>query len=62
MEQFFEIMMKQLRNQAIMEYPIKCKKLPKEDLTWEVSFIQKSQQLIKHRGQCLSEGEGHSKP
>ena len=57
MEQFFETMMKQLRNQAIMEYRIKWKNLPIEDLTWEDSFIQKCQQLIKHWGQCLSEGE-----
>ena len=48
MEQFFETMMKQLRNQAIMEYLIKWKNLPIEYLTWEYFYIQKHQQLIKH--------------
>ena len=62
MEQFIETMMKQLRNQAIMEYPIKWKNLPIEYLTWEEFYIQKRQQLIKNRGQRLSEGEGHVKP
>ena len=62
MEPFFETMLKQLRNQAIMEYLIKWKNLPIEDSAWEESFIQKLQQLIKHWGQCLFEGEGHVKP
>ena len=35
MEQLFETMMKQLRNQAIMDYFIKWKNLPIEYLTWE---------------------------
>ena len=48
MEQFFETMMKQLRNQAIMEYLIKWKNLPIEDPTCEYFYIQKHQQLIKH--------------
>ena len=48
MEPFFETMMKQLRNLAIMEYLIKWKNLPIEDLTWEDFYIQKGQQLIKH--------------
>ena len=48
MEQFFETMMKQLRNQGIMEYLIKWKNLPIEYLTWEEFYIQKNQQLIKH--------------
>jgi hypothetical protein len=39
MEQFFETTMKQLRNQAIMEYLIKWKNLPIEDLTWEYFYI-----------------------
>ena len=39
MEQFFETMMKQLRNQAIMEYLIKWKNLPIEDFTWEEFYI-----------------------
>ena len=63
MEPFFETMMKQLRNQAIMEYLIKWKNLPIEDLTWEDElFIQKHLHLIKHGGQHLSEGERHVKP
>jgi hypothetical protein len=48
MEQFFETMMKQLRNQAIMEYLVKWKNLPIEDLSWEEFYIHKHQQLIKH--------------
>ena len=48
MEQLFETMMKQLRNQAIMEYLIKQNNLPIEYLTWEEFYIQKHQQLIKH--------------
>ena len=48
MEQFFETMMKQLRNQEIMEYLIKWKNLPIEYLTWEEFYIQKHQQIIKH--------------
>ena len=48
MERFFETMMKQLRNKAIMEYLIKWKNLPIEYLTWEEFYIQKRQQLIKH--------------
>ena len=55
-EQFFETMMKQLRNQAIMEYLIKWKNLPTKDFTWEESFIENHQQLIKHWGQHLFEG------
>ena len=62
MEQFFETMMKQLRNQAFMEYIIKWNNLPTKYLTWEESFIQKPQQLIKHWGKRFSEGEGHVKP
>ena len=61
MEQFFETMMKQQRNQAIMEYLVKWKNLPIEDLTWEEFYIQKNPQLIKHWGQRLFEGEGHVK-
>ena len=49
MEPFFETMMKQLRNQAIMEYLIKWKNLPDEDSTWEdENFIQKHPKLLKH--------------
>ena len=48
MEQFFETVMKQVRNQAIMEYLIKWNNLPIEDSTWEELYIQKHQQLIKH--------------
>ena len=48
MEQFFETMMKQLRNQAIMEYLIKWKNLPIKYSTWEEFYTQKHQQLIKH--------------
>ena len=48
MEQFFETMMKQLRNHAIMEYLIKWKNLPIEDSTWEEFYIHKHRQLIKH--------------
>ena len=62
MEQFFETMMKQLRNQAIMEYLIKWKNLPIEDSTSKDSFIHKRQKLIKHWGQCLSKEEGCVKP
>ena len=47
-EQFFETMMKQLRNQEIMEYLIKWKNLPIQDSTWEDLYIQKHRQLIKH--------------
>jgi hypothetical protein len=39
MEQFFETMMKQLRNQAIIEYLIKWKNLPIEFSTREEFFI-----------------------
>ena len=39
MEQLFETMMKQLRNQEIMEYIIKWKNLPIEDSTWEEFYI-----------------------
>ena len=39
MEQFFETMMKQLRNQAIMEYRIKWKNLLIKDSTWEEFYI-----------------------
>ena len=41
MEQLFETMMKQLRNQAIMEYLIKWKNLPIKYSTWEEFYIQK---------------------
>ena len=39
MEQFLETLMKQIRNQAIMEYLIKWKNLSIEDLTWEEFYI-----------------------
>ena len=46
-----------------MEYLIKWKNLRVEDLTWyDQSFIEKLEQLTKHRGQHLSKGEGHVKP
>ena len=60
MEPFFETTMKQLRNQAIMEYLIKWKNLPAEDSTWEdENFIQKHPKLLKHWGQHFFEGEEH---
>ena len=47
-EQFLETMMKQLRNQTIMEYLIKWKNLLVEDSTWEdENFIQKHPKLLK---------------
>ena len=58
MDKLFETKMKQLRTQTIMEHLIKWKNLPIEDSTWEDSFIEKRQQLIKHWGQRLSKGEG----
>ena len=45
-----------------MEYLIKWNNLPIKDSAWEYSFIHKNQQLIKHWGQLLSEGEGYVKP
>ena len=63
MEQSFETMMKQLRNQEIMEYLVKWKNLPIEYLTWEYEFFtQNNQELLKDWGQHLFEGEGHVKP
>ena len=57
MEQLLEPMIKQLRNQEIMEYLIKWKNLPVKDVVWEEEFfIKKNPQLINHWGQCLSEG------
>ena len=48
-EQFFEARIKQLRNQAIMEYLIKWKNLLLvEDATWEDEyFIHKHPNLLK---------------
>ena len=61
-EQFFEARIKRLRNRAIMEYLIKWKNLPVEDVTWEDDyFIQKHSELPKRCGQQLFKGEGHVK-
>lgn len=48
-EQFFEARIKRLRNRAIMEYLIKWKNFPVEDVTWEDDyFIQKHPDILKH--------------
>ena len=62
MEQFFQTMMKHIRNQSVMEYLIKWKKLPIKYSIWEEFFIQKCPQLLKHWSQCLFEGKRHVKP
>ena len=47
MDQLFETVIKKLRNQEIMKYLIKWNNLPIQDSTWEESFRQNYQQLLK---------------
>jgi hypothetical protein len=62
MEKFFEITMKQLRNQALMDCLIKWISLPIEYSTSEDSFIQKHQQLFKHWDNASLKGRGMLSP
>ena len=62
-EKILETRTKKLRNQVIIEYLIKWKNLPIEDLTWEYdSFIQKNPHLTTCSRKHLSEGQMHVKP
>ena len=49
LEQIIETGTRQLRNQSIIEYLIKCKNLPVADSTWEDdAFIRMHPKLHKH--------------
>ena len=62
MEKLFETMTRHLRNKETMDYLIKWRNPPIEYSKWEDPFTQGHQQLIKHWGQCVYQGQGHVKP
>ena len=62
-EKISETSTKRLRNRVIIEYLVKWKNLPVEDLAWEdESFIHKHPQLTLCWAQHFSKGEGNVKP